>query len=123
MTALTETAESLVPPTPEPAPDLMGPFELARRMRTNGISVYSRRAYEDEVIEREFLGRKSFVLNAPDAIRHVLVDHHERYGRTRATIRVLRPLLGYGLFLSEGRDWRVQRRALAPAFTPKAVSQ
>jgi hypothetical protein len=42
VTALTETAESLVPPTPEPAPDVMGPFELARRMRTNGISVYSR---------------------------------------------------------------------------------
>src|SRR5215210_3413617 len=86
---------------PEPAPDVLGPFELARRMRTNGISVYARRAYEEEVIEREFLGRKSFVLNAPDAIRHVLVDHHEHYGRTRATIRVLRPLLGYGLFLSE----------------------
>jgi cytochrome P450 len=31
-------------------------------------------------------------------------------------------LLGQGLFLSEGPDWRHQRRTLAPAFTPKAAS-
>ena len=112
----------LRPPVPEPAPDTMSPLELARRMRTNGITVYARRAYEDELIARRFFGRTSFVLNGPEMIRHVLVDRHESYGRTSASIRILRPLVGAGLFLSEGNDWRHQRRALAPAFTPKTVS-
>jgi len=115
-------SKRLVPPTPEPAPDVVGPFELARRMRTNGVTIYARPAYEEELLRRSFFGRASLVLNAPDAIRHVLVDNHEAYTRTNATLRILRPLLGQGLFLSEGPDWRHQRRTLAPAFTPKAAN-
>jgi cytochrome P450 len=115
------TSKRLVPPAPEPAPDTMGPLELARRMRTNGITPYTRRAYEEEVTQRRYFGRTMHVLNAPDAIRRVLVDNHECYGRTRASLRILRPLVGAGLLVSEGADWRHQRRTLAPAFTPKAV--
>src|SRR5215211_2831861 len=63
--AILRTSKRLVPPAPEPAPDTMGPLELARR--------------------------------------------------------ILRPLVGAGLLVSEGLDWRHQRRTLAPAFTPKAV--
>jgi len=115
------TLKRLVPPAPEPAPDTMGPLELARRMRTNGITPYTRRAYEEEVTQRRYFGRTMHVLNAPDAIRRVLVDNHECYGRTRASLRILRPLVGAGLLVSEGADWRHQRRTLSPAFTPKAV--
>jgi unspecific monooxygenase len=61
------------------------------------------------------------VLNDSDAIRHVLIDNHDNYERTRPTIRVLRPTLGDGLFISSGQAWRQQRRALAPAFTPRAT--
>src|SRR6185295_8487624 len=93
----------------------LSPLELARRMRTNGITVYARAAYNDEVVQRRFFGRTSLLLNAPEAIRRVLVDKHENYRRTNATLRVLSPLVGAGLLLSEGRDWRFQRRTLAPA--------
>jgi unspecific monooxygenase len=67
-------------------------------------------------------GRNSFIINTPDAIRHVLVDNHENYTRTPAGIRVLRPMLGEGLLIAEGRNWKYQRRTLAPAFTPRAVA-
>jgi hypothetical protein len=53
----------------------MGPFELARRMRVNGVTAYGRPAYEEEVLRRSFFGRTSVILNAPDAIRRVLVDN------------------------------------------------
>ena len=92
----------LMPPVPSPAPEVMSPFELFRRMRTNGITVWPRSAYEEEITTRRFLGRRSFVFNAPDAIRHVLVDNQDNYVRTNATIRILQPLLGNGLFLSGG---------------------
>jgi len=74
----------------------MGPLELARRMRTNGITPYTRRAYEEEVTQRRYFGRTMHILNAPDAVKHVLVDNHEHYGRTRAALRILRPLVGAG---------------------------
>jgi len=35
--------------------------------------------------------------------------------------RVVRPLLGQGIFLADGTEWRRQRRVLSPAFTPHNV--
>jgi unspecific monooxygenase len=74
------------------------------------------------VVKGRFFGRSSFILNTPDAIRHVLVDNYENYTRTPVGLRVLRPMLGEGLLIAEGRAWKHQRRTLAPAFTPRAVS-
>jgi cytochrome P450 len=91
-------------------------------MRTSPISSWGQRAYEDDIIRGRFFGRSSFILNTPDAIRHVLVDNYENYTRTPAGIRVLRPMLGQGVLIAEGRAWKHQRRTLAPAFTPRAVT-
>jgi cytochrome P450 len=112
----------LVPPAPPRAPVTMTAFGRVRAMRRNPIGAWSQRAYEEEIVRGRFFGRSSFVLNAPDAIRHVLVDNYENYTRTPAGIRVLRPMLGEGLLIAEGRAWKHQRRTLAPAFTPRAVS-
>ncbi|MCA6123411.1 cytochrome P450 [Bradyrhizobium sp. WSM 1704] len=49
-------------------------------------------------------------------------DNYENYTRTPAGLRVLRPMLGEGLLIAEGRAWKHQRRTLAPAFTPRAVT-
>ena len=116
-----ESIRTFIPPHPDPAPENLSPRQLASLMRTNNLRVWSQRAYEEEVVVRRFFGRSSVLFNAPEAIRHVLVDHPEAYGRTRATLRILKPLLGEGLFTSEGPAWRHQRRTLAPAFTPRSV--
>jgi cytochrome P450 len=122
MTAPTAKFRPLTPPRPDPAPDDMSALVLARRMRTNGLTVYRAGSLRGRGTPALFFGRSSFLLSAPAAIRQVLVDHHDDYGRLNATIRVLSPLIGSGLLISEGRNWRHQRRTLAPAFTPKAVS-
>ena len=119
--AAPEGSQTFVPPHPDPAPDNLSARQLAQLMRTNNLRVWSQRAYEDEVVVRRVFGRSSVLFNTPEAIRHVLVDHPENYGRTRATLRILKPLLGEGLFTSEGVAWRHQRRTLAPAFTPRSV--
>jgi unspecific monooxygenase len=115
-------AERLVPPFPTPPSRPLGTLERIRAIRINPIASFSQAAYDEEVLSGKFFGRNSFTLNTPAAIRHVLVDNYENYQRTRAGIRVLRPILGEGLLLAEGLNWRTQRRTLAPAFTPKAVS-
>jgi cytochrome P450 len=112
----------LVPPSPPRAPEDMGPFGRLAAMRKSAIDTWGQRAYEDDIIKGRFFGHASFILNAPDDIRHVLVDNYENYTRTAAGIRVLRPMLGEGLLLAEGRAWKHQRRTLAPAFTPRAVT-
>src|SRR5436190_11096679 len=91
-------------------------------MRVSPIGTWGQRAYEEDIIQGRFFGRSSFILNTPDTIRHVLVDNYENYTRTPAGFRVLRPMLGEGLLIAEGRAWKHQRRTLAPAFTPRAVT-
>ena len=116
------TRQPLVPPSPPRAPETMTFFGRLAAMRESVIGTWGQRAYEEDIIQGRFFGHSSFILNAPDAIRHVLVDNYENYTRTPAGFRVLRPMLGEGLLIAEGRAWKHQRRTLAPAFTPRAVS-
>ena len=112
----------LVPPSPPRAPETMTAFGRIAAMRESAISTWGQRAYEEDIVQGRFFGRSSFIVNTPDAIRHVLVDNYENYRRTPAGYRVLRPMLGEGLLIAEGRAWKHQRRTLAPAFTPRAVA-
>ena len=116
------TPQPLVPPSPPRASETMNVFGRMAAMRRSAIETWGQRAYEEDIVQGRFFGRSSFILNTPDAIRHVLVDNYENYTRTPAGIRVLRPMLGEGLLIAEGRAWKHQRRTLAPAFTPRAVT-
>ena len=112
----------LVPPRPEPKPDTMSTIRRMAAVRRSGIDGWGKAAYEEDILKGRFLGQNNFIVNAPDAIRHVLIENYENYTRTAIGIRVLRPILGSeGLLLSEGRAWKHQRRTLAPAFSPRAV--
>jgi cytochrome P450 len=115
------TPQPLVPPSPPRASETMSIFGRIAAIRRNAIESWGQRAYEEDIVQGRFFGHNSFILNTPDAIRHVLVDNYENYTRTPAGFRVLRPLVGDGLLIAEGRAWKHQRRTLAPAFTPRAV--
>src|SRR3954447_8006075 len=112
----------LVPPSPPRAPDNMTTLGRMAAMRESALGTWGQRAYEEDIVRGRFFGRSSFILNAPDAIRHVLVENYENYTRTPAGVRCLRPVPGEGLLIAEGRAWKHQRRTLAPAFTPRAVT-
>lgn len=90
-------------------------------LRRNPLELWGPRAYERGILAGRFLGREQLLLNEPEAIRHVLVANHENYARNIGTRRVLRPVLGEGLFLAEGAAWRRQRRIIAPALAPRAM--
>jgi cytochrome P450 len=51
----------------------------------------------------------------------VLVGSPGSYRRSPASIRILRPITGEGLLLSEGDDWKLQRRTVAPALAPRVM--
>jgi cytochrome P450 len=78
-------------------------------------------AYEKDVLAGPTLPGKSFLINAPDAIHRVLVENMANYRRTAANIRIFWPIMGNGLLLSEGDDWRNQRRTIAPALAPRII--
>jgi len=76
--------------------------DIAKALRENALLAFPPEAFEEDVIVRSFLGRQQIILNRPQGIHHILVENPENYRRTAATFRMLRPLLGNGLLLSEG---------------------
>ncbi len=110
-----------VPPAPIPPPAPLPARAFLRAIRQNALTIWPEQAYHDDMMVRQFLGRKNVLLNAPDAIHHVLVDNHANYRRSAASIRILRPITGDGLLLSMGDAWRLQRRTVAPALAPRMI--
>ncbi len=104
--------------TPEEGASARG---IARALGENALLAFPPEAFEEEVVVRRFFGRTQVILSRPDSIHYILVDNPANYRRTAATIRMLSPLLGKGLLLSAGEDWRHQRQVVAPAFTPRTI--
>jgi cytochrome P450 len=82
------------------------------------IRTWPATVYEDDFY-RLSNGRVIFVMN-PEAIREILVERAESFGHGRVFERMFRPVWGKGIFVAEGDEWRWQRKAVAPAFTPAA---
>ena len=110
-----------VPPIQPKPPAPLPTRRFLRAIRTNALTIWPDAAYTEPVVVRHFLGRVNLLLNNPDAIHHVLVDNHQNYRRSAASIRILRPITGLGLLLSMGEAWRLQRRTVAPALGPRVI--
>lgn len=108
-------------PAPPRPPHELPLLAFLRAIRTNALTMWTDAAYEQNAVVHRFLNRTNILLNDPDAIRHVLVDNWQNYRRSPASIRILRPITGQGLLLSEGDDWRLQRRTVAPALAPRTL--
>jgi len=89
--------------------------------RTNALLMWPDDAYERPFIRQSFLGHTRLLLNDPAAIHHVLVGHPGNYRRPTSISRIIRPIAGDGLVLSEGEAWRHQRRTIAPALGPRII--
>ena len=110
-----------IPPRPPiPARELTF-FSFLRAIRTNALGMWTEAAYQEDVLVRRVLGHSQMLINAPDAIHRVLVENHANYRRSPASIRILRPITGNGLLLSDGEEWRHQRRTIAPALAPRTL--
>src|SRR6516164_4036303 len=112
-----------VPPRSEPPAEELGLFQFVKAMRTNAIRIWPKAAYEEDALVGRAVvtGRTRVLINTADAIHRVLVENTANYHRTALTYRILRPIVGDGLLLSEGEDWRHQRRTMAPAMAPRVA--
>ena len=105
---------SYTPPFPHrPATDLP-PLTLIRNARSNLLSVWPVKAFEWQFFSTRLFLQRVFVANSPDTVQAVFVDRAANYERKSLQQRhALEPLLGDGLFISDGATWRERRRILA----------
>jgi len=111
----------IIPPAPKVhAKDLPIWRHLLTAQR-NSIAIFPDYVFDNLFGRRTLLGVDAVLINDPEGIRHVMATKATNYVRPKMMPRVLRPLLGKGIFLAEGTEWRRQRRMLSPAFTPLNV--
>ncbi len=104
-----------VPPFPPRHAGRLPLPELLRRARRNFLEVWSADQFAQEVISTRVLARPILVCNSPAAVQAAFVDEAAALERKSPQMRhALEPLLGDGLFISDGPVWRERRRAVAP---------
>ena len=110
------------PPAPTPRSKPATPLETIYALWRNPLEVWSKAHFEKPVlIGKSFLGVRA-VINDPAAVRRVFLDNAANYRKDALQLRILRPGLGTGLLTVEGENWKSQRRALAPLFSPRQVA-
>lgn len=110
--------------TPVTAPGPLGPQMLRafRTIRDNPLAFLDSTWREFGDIAQFPVPRPpSYLVNSPDGVRRVLVDNARGYGKSTIQYRALSLVTGEGLLTSDGDVWRVQRRALQPAFHHSAL--
>jgi cytochrome P450 len=118
---MTNSADPAVFPVPYEAAERQSWRAIAAGLRRNALAGFPARAFEELAVARSFAGRRQIILSDPAGIRHILIENADNYRRTASVSRLLGPILGQGLFLAEGEEWRTQRRAVAPAFAPRMM--
>ena len=111
----------VVPPMPAMASNGVGGLRVLLALRRNAYRAFPPRCLDEPVVTLRAAGRSLVLATAPEAIGHIMITQGEDYVRLPLGRRVLGPIVGRGLLVSEGETWREQRRAMAPAFTPRNV--
>ena len=115
--------ELFVPPFPPRAERPRGSLSTLLTLQRNPLESGGRRISNSHSrLAARFSGMRAMA-HDPAAVRHVLLDNAANYRKDDLQLRILRPGLGDGLLTAEGEDWRVQRRALAPLFSPRQVAE
>jgi cytochrome P450 len=97
-------------------------MQVLKKMRQNVLEIIPEVATRQPIISGGFTSwRRWHMVMEPDALKRVLQDRHDDYPKSLATVALLQPVLGNSILLSEGGEWRRQRRTTAPVFTMRNV--
>jgi cytochrome P450 len=104
-----------IPPYPARLTETPSSWRRVMLARQNFLAMW-----EDDVFEREFsklqvFMRPTFLCNSPDSVQFAFSLKNASFERKAPQMRyALEPLLGDGLFISDGETWRKRRRMVAP---------
>ncbi len=110
-----ESAAAYTPPYPfrsESTPPL---WELIGTARKNFLAIWATSDFSNKTMNHKILTRQIFICNSPESVKEAFVTKHDIYQRKSPQMRhALEPLLGDGLFISDGEIWQQRRKIVAP---------
>lgn len=122
MSAASKPSKPFIPPFPPRPERSRGALSTIFALRRNPIEIWSKADFERPIsLGRSILGLRG-AAHDPAAVRRIFLDNAANYRKDDLQLRILRPGLGDGLLTSEGERWRLQRRSIAPIFSPRHVA-
>lgn len=89
-------------------------------LRDDTLNFLKMTASYGDIVPMRILMQTAYLLNHPAHVEHVLQKNHRNYKKT-PMLGKLRPVLGDGLFMSEGELWTRQRKLIQPSFLKERV--
>jgi cytochrome P450 len=106
---------AFIPPYPPRLPQSPWPWQRLMLARQNFLAMWEEEAFELEFSSERVFMRKTFLCNSPDSVQFAFNLKNASFERKAPQMRhALEPLLGDGLFISDGDTWRQRRRMVAP---------
>ena len=112
----------VVPPAPPVHPKDLPPVKLLLGSIRNSLVIFPDYAFDTAFSRNKAFGIESVLVNDPEGVRYMMATNAANFVRAGMTARIMRALVGRGVFLAEGGEWRRQRRLLSPPFSPRQVS-
>ncbi|WP_299909297.1 cytochrome P450 [uncultured Paracoccus sp.] len=106
----------MIAPKPEAAEGRSGILRLARGFRRDLLSALPARFYHAWMAEFRNPLIHSFLCNDPELVRLILQERPDDFPKSNRLREGLAPLLGNSVFVTNGAEWRFQRRIIDPAF-------
>lgn len=106
----------IVPPKPASRRGRFAFWRYVRAFRRDILSANPERLYRAKMAELRIPFLHTFLVNDPALVRRVLTEAPQAFPKSPRMAAGLEPLLGQGVFLSNGALWQRQRRIIDPAF-------
>ena len=106
----------MIPPKPATAEGRTGFLHYLRHFRRDLLSALPARLYRAWMAEFRAGPIHSFVCNDPELVSLVLRARPDDFPKSNRLREGLAPLLGRSVFVTNGEEWRRQRRIIDPAF-------
>jgi len=88
----------------------------------NPIEGFGPLAYSQPIVSIKTMGVQMHVVADPEGMQQVLTKHAKNFTKTPIDARILGPATKEGLLSVHGQQWRRQRRAVAPMFAHRHMS-
>src|SRR5579863_6671368 len=105
---------AFIPPFPPRPPEAPGPLKMLKMARRNRLEIWPESTFHQPHFEHALFRRSIFVCNSPETVRQVFVEDAANVMRKSSQqVHALKPLIGDGLFISDGEMWQQRRKAIA----------
>ena len=106
----------IIPPKPPSRQGRFAFFRYLRSFRRDILSANPERLYRAKMAEFRIPFLHTFLVNEPALWKRVLTEAPRDFPKSPRMAAGLEPLLGQGVFLTNGALWERQRRIIDPAF-------